>query len=138
MTLLIDTDVLLDVALDREPFADAACRLLDHLQMHPGDGMIAWHSVANFYYLVRSAQGDSCTKEFIFDLLAFLRVVAGDADSVRSALLLPMADFEDALQVVSAQSGKADRIVTRNTADYRQSPLPAQSPADILVELGTG
>lgn len=138
MTLLIDTDVLLDVALDREPFAGPACRLLDHLQMHPGDGMIAWHSVANFYYLVRSAQGDSRTREFVSDLLAFLRVVAGDADSVRSALSLSMADFADALQVVSAQSGKADRIVTRNTADYRQSPLPAQSPAEILVELGVG
>jgi predicted nucleic acid-binding protein len=138
MKLLIDTDVLLDVALNRAPFAGPACLLLDHLQMHPGNGMIAWHSVSNFYYLVRSTRGDSETRAFIADLLTFVHVVSGDTDSVRSALSLPMADFEDALQVVSAQSGKANRIVTRNTADYRQAPLPARSPADTLVELGIG
>ncbi len=136
MKLLVDTDVLLDVALDRAPFAEAACRLLDHLQTHPGDGMIAWHSVSNFYYMVRSAQGDRDTRAFIADLLEFLHVVAGNTTSVQTALSLPMSDFEDALQVASAQSGNAGRIVTRNTGDYRQSPLAARSPAEILAEIG--
>lgn len=134
--LLIDTDVLLDVALDREPFAEAACRVFDYLQANPGDGMMAWHSVASFYYLVRSSRGDADTREFISELLGFLRVVAGDTNSVRSALALPMRDFEDALQVVSAQDGDADLIITRNTTDYRRSPIPAKSPADLVDELG--
>ena len=136
MRVLIDTDVLLDVALDRDPFAESACRLLDYLQLRPGDGMLAWHSVSNFYYLVRSSHGDGTTHEFIADLLKFLRVVAGDTDAVRSALGLPMSDFEDALQAVSARMGKADRIVTRNIVDYRRSPVPASSPTDIINELG--
>jgi len=136
LKLLIDTDVLLDVALDRRPFAEPACRLLDHLQSQPGDGVIAWHSVSNFYYLVRSAQGDAGTREFIRDLLDFLRVVAGDSDSVGAALDLPMSDFEDALQVVCAQAGNAAVIATRNTADYRTSPIPARSPADVVSDLG--
>jgi predicted nucleic acid-binding protein len=133
--LLIDTDVLLDVALDRAPFAAPACRLLDHLQSQPGDGVVAWHSVSSLYYLVRSDEGDAATREFIRDLLGFLRVVAGDSSSVRSALAQPMSDFEDALQVVCAQNGQADVIVTRNTAAYRTSPIPARSPADVVAEL---
>lgn len=135
MTVLIDTDVLLDLALDREPFAGPACRVFDYLQANPGDGMIAWHSVANFYYLVRSSRGDADTRGFIGELLGFLRVVAGDADSVRSALALPMADFEDALQVISALNGRADLIVTRNAADYRRSPVPVKSPAEFVRDL---
>lgn len=134
--LMIDTDVLLDVALDREPFAEPACRVIDYLQANPGGGMMAWHGVANFYYLARSSRGDADTRDFIGELLGFLRVVAGDTNSVRSALALPMADFEDALQVVSALAGGADLIVTRNTADYRRSPIPVKSPADLVDELG--
>ena len=49
--ILIDTDVLIDVALDREPFSDAASELLDRLQTGPKRAYVAWHTVANFYYL---------------------------------------------------------------------------------------
>jgi predicted nucleic acid-binding protein len=134
--LLVDTDVLLDVALAREPFADPAGRLLDHLQGNPGTGVVAWHSISNFYYLARSSRGDNDAREFIHDLVGFLRVVAGGTDSVRTALVLPMADFEDALQAVAGQAADADLIATRNVADYRQSPIPAKAPRQIADELG--
>jgi predicted nucleic acid-binding protein len=135
VTILVDTDVLLDVALGREPFAEPACRLLDHLQANPGKGIVAWHSVANFYYLVRPSQGDVDVRAFIAGLLGFLNVVAGDTASARAALALPIADFEDALQVAAAQTGDADLIVTRNAADYRRSPIPAKSPAAVVAGL---
>ena len=133
---MIDPDVLIDVALDRAAHAGPACRLLDHLQAHPGDGMIAWHTVSNFYYMVRPNEGDSGARDFIADLLRFLDITAGDTSAVRAALQLPMADFEDALQVAAAQTGRADFIVTRNTTDYRRSPVPARTPSEILADVG--
>lgn len=48
MIVLIDTDVLIDVALDRRPFSDPAGRLLDALQERRGEGYVAWHSISNF------------------------------------------------------------------------------------------
>ena len=48
MIILIDTDVLIDVALDREPFAENAAALLDRLEQDPGKGFVAWHSISNF------------------------------------------------------------------------------------------
>jgi predicted nucleic acid-binding protein len=132
MTVLIDTDVLVDVALDREPFAEPAARLLDHLEQHPGTGYVAWHSLANLYYLVRPVKGKTDTKDMIADLCRFLRVAPTATKDVQCALSLPVSDFEDALQVAAAVACGANRLVTRNTKHYKLSPIPAIGPREAL------
>ncbi len=49
--MLLDTDVLIDVALDRRPHSDAAAKLLDRIERDPRNAFIAWHTASNFYYL---------------------------------------------------------------------------------------
>ena len=60
--MLIDTDVLIDVALDRKPHSEAACELLDRLERHPAGAFIAWHTTSNFYYLVSAKRGTTDTR----------------------------------------------------------------------------
>ena len=133
--LLIDTDILIDVALDRRPHAAAAAELLDALERRRATGFIAWHSVANFHYLVVSKQGSSATKAFLLDLLRFVQVAPTSTDSVRYAAGLPMRDFEDALQVAAAVACGANTIATRNVRDYAQAPVRATTPTILLKEL---
>ena len=99
--LLVDTDVLIDVALDRGPHAGAAGDLLDALERRAATGFMAWHSVANFHCLVVSKQGASAAKAFLLELLRFIQVAPTSTDSGRYAASLPMRDFEDALQVAA-------------------------------------
>jgi hypothetical protein len=75
------------------------------------------------------------TREFLVGLTRLLTVAPSDTDALRFAAQLPMNDFEDALQVAAARSCGAAFIATRNTGDYRQSPIPALSPAAVLKEL---
>ena len=49
------------------------------------------------------------------------------------ALALSMTDFEDAIQAAHAESCGAHLIVTRNTADFANSPVPAMTPEDFLA-----
>ena len=133
--LLVDTDVLIDFALDRRPHAAAAGDLLDALERRQATGFIAWHSVANFHYLVVSKQGASATKAFLLDLLRFVQVAPTSTDSVRSAASLPMRDFEDALQVAAAVACGANMIATRNIRDYARSPVRASTPMALIKEL---
>ena len=135
MTLLVDTDILIDFVLDRRPHAAAAGELLDALERRQATGFIAWHSVANFHYLVVSKQGASATKAFLLDLLRFVQVAPTSTDSVRYAASLPMRDFEDALQVAAAAACGANAIATRNVRDYARSPVRATTPAMLLKEL---
>ena len=135
MRILVDTDVLLDVALDRPPHFDAAAALLDHLEQHPGTGFVAWHTVSNFYYLAVPRYGREETRELILDLSRFVEVAVTDTESLRLAGRLQMRDFEDAMQVAAAQACAADVIATRNTRDFRVSPVAARTPKQVLQRL---
>ena len=133
--ILLDTDVLIDVALDREPHGDAAAALIDHLERAPRMAFVAWHTISSFYYLVRPSRGGAAAKDFIEGLTLFVSVAPTDTEALRYATSLPMRDFEDAMQVAAARACGAEFIVTRNTKDFRRSPIHAKTPADALLEL---
>ena len=133
--ILIDTDVLIDLALDRDPHAGPASDLFDYLEVRRRRAFVAWHSLSNFYYLVSTSRGRRSTREFLVDLTRVLTVAPSDSDALRFAARLRMDDFEDALQVAAARACGASFIATRNTKDYRRSPIPALSPKAVLEEL---
>ena len=124
MRILIDTDVLLDVALGREPWLSDSGAAVAWAVDHPGAAAIAWHTVANIAYLAPdSARG------FLADLLAAVEVAPCSTRHALRALAFPMPDLEDALQAAAALAFGADHVVTRNLADFRGSPVPALAPA---------
>lgn len=123
MKILIDCDVLLDVALKRDPFYADSARVLEWAEQHPGHAGVAWHTLANLaYFLERDA------RSFLADLLTFTRVATTGHENAEKALRFPMTDLEDAFQAASAVALGASFIVTRNEKDYRSSPVPAISP----------
>ena len=133
--ILLVTDVLIDVALDRRPHADAAAKLLDRVERGMHKACIAWHTVSNFYYLVAPSRGGASAREFVVELTGFVGIAETNTESIRYAASLPVSDFEDAMQVAAAHACGAERIVTRNLRDFRRSPVPAISPQDALAEL---
>ena len=135
MTLLLDTDVLIDVALDREPFVEPAAALLTALEARPGFGRIAWHTASNFYYLVAPARGRRDTRRFLAELVAFVPVAETSTESLRLAIGLELEDFEDAMQVAAAMACGAETIITRNLKDYQASPVSARRPEEALAQL---
>ena len=66
--MLLDTDVLIDIALDRRPHSDPAAALLDRIESTGETVFIAWHSVSNFYYLVSPSHGRRSARDFIVEL----------------------------------------------------------------------
>jgi predicted nucleic acid-binding protein len=135
MKIFIDSDVLLDAGLEREPFCQAACQLLDHLESHPQQGFMAWHSVANIFYLFSKAATKEEAKSFILDLCHFIQVVPTGTNDVFIAANLPITDFEDALQCAAAMACEATVIVSRNVKDYQNSPIRAVTPEQMWQEL---
>lgn len=132
MKILLDANVLLDVALDRAEFVGESTPVVAWCQESGRSGVVAWHTVSNIYYVLRGARNDTFARRFISDMLRFLGVVGGNTEAVRQALALTMNDFEDALQVAAAMSAHVERIITRNVVDYRNSPLPAMAPGEFV------
>ena len=133
--ILLDTDVLIDVALDRRPHSGPASELLDRIEHGAESAYIAWHSISNFYYIVAPARGEVSAREFIVELTRFVAVAPTDTEGIRYAAELPMADFEDAMQVAAARASGARHIVTRNVRDYERSPIRAVNPQEALSGL---
>lgn len=135
MILLLDTDVLVDPALDRSPYADPAGALLDALEQRPGSAYLAWHAISNFYYLVAPRRGHHDARAFLMDLTRFADVAPTTTESLRYATRLEMKDFEDAMQIAAAAACAADVIATRNLRDYVNWPIRAATPESLLGEL---
>jgi predicted nucleic acid-binding protein len=130
MRILIDTDVLLDVALKREPFVQASSGVIRWAQGDPAQAGVAWHSLSNLAYLAQPARG------FIAHLLEFVEVAPTGTREARQGVGFPMADLEDALQAAAALAFDALYIVTRNVKDFKSSPVPAITPTRFLAEMG--
>ena len=133
--MLIDNNILLDVALHREPFYGAGAALLELLAQNPGRAFMAWHTVSTLHYIAKQTLGDAGARDFIAELSSFLTVAPAGHESLRRALTLPMGDFEDAMQVAAAQAVGVARIVTRDIGDFVNSPIPAITPEQALREL---
>ena len=134
--ILLDTDVLIDVALDRKPYSQAAGDLIGRLERSPRMAFVAWHTLSNFYYLVSPTRGGDDARNFLMELTRFVLVAPSDTDAFHYAASLHMSDFEDALQVAAARACGARVIATRNVRDFRVSPIPARTPEEVLAELG--
>ena len=127
MRLFIDTDVILDVLLQRAPHYTASARILDWGEQNPGKLAVSWHGLANIHYISKDG-----AESFIQDLLRFTEIPITGTEHMQSALDLKFRDLEDAMQVSAAQLFNAQIIVTRNLKDFKNSPIKAMSPDQCL------
>jgi len=125
MRILIDTNILLDVALQRQAFMADSTKVIDWAELNPKQAAVAWHSISNLAYLVKQD-----ARAFIADLLVFVEVASGNTATVRQALTLPTKDLEDALQAAAAFVFGADIIVTRNISDFKNLPIKSMTAAE--------
>jgi predicted nucleic acid-binding protein len=132
MKLLLDPNLVLDVALDRPRFAAPSRAVLTWAFEHPGKACLAWHSIAALAYFLAKQDGRERVRPLIGELVARLDIAGGSDRELLRAIELPLPDFEDAMIAALAESAGATHIVTRNPADFRKSPVKAVTPEDFL------
>jgi predicted nucleic acid-binding protein len=135
MHVLLDTDVILDFLLERNPFFEAASELLELNANGIFDAYISGITPINVFYLGRKVVGAPKIRQGIADLLKLVRISSVTPESLEKALDLPFADYEDAVQHSCATSEGLEAIVTRNVRDYKNSVLPVFTPAEFLSHI---
>lgn len=115
---------------DRDPWAEDSSRVLDWAKQNPMQGSVAWHSLANLFYIT------NISREFAMELTSFLIIPAAGTMEFHAAMKLNVPDPEDSMQISSAILHDADFLITRNLRHYRNSPIPALSPKAFLKQLG--
>lgn len=135
MRALIDTNILLDLLLDRPPFADNAEAIWEAARTGRFEGYVAAISPVNVFYIVRKARGVDQARQAVQALLAAFEICTLDQASLQNALALPLADYEDAVQLVGAMVNRLDGIVTRNPTDFAGALISVFSPETFLAQL---
>ncbi|MDE7211574.1 MAG: PIN domain-containing protein [Lachnospiraceae bacterium] len=134
MVVLIDTNVILDFLVTREPFYRASAEILSRCAAGELAGYIAFHSVPNLWYILRKTPEEK-RREWMEDICSFLRVTGAEHEEVVGAIRRKdFPDFEDCLQDKCAKSAGAEYIITRNPSDFMNSEVPAVEP-EIFLEM---
>jgi predicted nucleic acid-binding protein len=133
--IFIDSDVILDVLADREPFNLHAGRLFDRIDKGDVEAFTSPLVFANLFYLLRKQIGSSKASGHLKKLRILLKVLPMNDKIVDSALASPMQDFEDALQFHCAANAGVDTIVTRNSRDFKGIPGALFTPEEYLKSM---
>ena len=131
--ILIDTNVLLDYILTREPFYEDAKDIILSCVEGKTKGCMAAHSIPNMFFILRKDYNENERREVLSNLCSIFDVEGIDKDKLLAGLSNEdFSDFEDCLQMECAKSYDADYIVTRNVSDYASSEIKAILPEDYL------
>lgn len=130
---LLDSDVLLDVYLQREPFFIDSAKVLSKTKRKQIAGYITPLSLSNVAYLLQKDYSKKMVIEELKKLCSFIEIIAMNKKSVLDALESNFTDFEDALQNYAAENNVIiSHIVTRNVKDYQNSKLLILPPSEFL------
>ena len=135
LRVLVDTNVVLDQVLRREPWFTEVQPFWQARDAGLVTAYVPASVLTDIFYISRRQIGNVEARRAVARYLDEFGIVAVYRALLDSAMALPGADFEDNLQIVCAQATQMDLIVTRNTPDFRDSPVPAIEPADIAKHL---
>ena len=135
MKVLIDTNVIVDVALEREPFYAESDRILTFVEEDQIQGYVSASTFSDIYYIIRRDKGRDWTLDFLRQLATFCQVATVDNSVISIALTCNFKDFEDAIQYSSAVINLIDAIVTRNPHDFPVNTPRIVTPNQLILEL---
>lgn len=137
MNVLFDTNVVLDLLLNREPFAPAAIQLFAHVEQGEIRGVLGATTITTIYYLTAKVTDRATATAGLRSLIALFDVAPVTRAVIDMALGARTPDFEDAVLYEAGRLHAADVVVTRNPQHFYGSRLPIYTPIEFLAYLAT-
>ncbi len=136
MRVLIDTNIVLDFLLQREPFFQDADLLFQAIATEQVDGHITATTLTDIFYIARRhTRSIEQARQAVSETLNVMTICPVDRAILESALSSNLADFEDAVQIFSAVAQKLDGIVTRDRQGFTNSPISVFSIQELLSQV---
>jgi predicted nucleic acid-binding protein len=133
--VFIDTNIIVDLLADRQPFSRYAIEIFSMAETKKIKIFASSHSLATTHYLLKKYLDEKALREVLLNLLDYLTIIPVDVDILKRGLLSNHKDFEDAIQILCAYSIKTlDCIVTRNIKDFRNSEIQALTPDELCLK----
>lgn len=135
MKIMCDTNIFLDVLLEREPFADDSSKVLSLCEEHKLDGFVSASCITDIFYLVHKyTHSTELAYKAVGKVLEIVKVCSVTNNDVLLAFQKKAKDFEDCLVATCAKSIHCDCIVTRNKKDFECFDIPLLEPSELLQQ----
>ncbi|PAX51242.1 type II toxin-antitoxin system VapC family toxin [Brunnivagina elsteri] len=135
MKVLLDTNIILDVALERQPFFDDSETILSFVEQGQIEGYICASSFGDLYYIIRKAKGRDLALEFLREIVTLCQPATVDRNTINMALSVNFRDFEDTIKYSTAVLNNFDAIITRNSRDFPVTTPRILTPQQLIQEL---
>lgn len=138
MRVLVDTNIILDIFLNRQPFSQLANALLEAIAINQATGYVCASSLTDIFYIARrQTQSISKGRQAVEMTLQLFQICLVDRSILEIAFNSELADFEDAVQIACAVAAGLDAIVTRNPNDFQTNLISVIAIADFLHQLNS-
>jgi predicted nucleic acid-binding protein len=136
ISVLLDTNVVLDYAEEREGFFEMAEKIFEMVKQKKVIGCVSASAVTDiFYFLLKRYKYPDFVISLLKKLIRILKILAVDNETIDTAIESGMLDFEDAVQAVAAQDFGIDIVVTRDKTGFQNSGMHVYSPEEFLEML---
>lgn len=132
MSILFDTNIVLDVLLDRKPFVSDAALLFSYVESGKLTGYLSATTITTIHYLAYKVVGAAQAKTDIRKLLKLFEIAPINRMVLEDAVALNFSDYEDAVLHESARHIGAHAIVTRNGKDFQKASLSIYTPTELI------
>ncbi len=136
MKILVDTNVIMDDLLGREPFSEYSRRVIQICTTKKVAGFLAAHTIPTIFYLLRKViPAAEERRRTILNFFTIFEIAPIDGEKILFALNnFGFKDFEDCLQDECAVAVGADYIITRDVKDFANSKTPALTPEEFMLK----
>ena len=131
MKILFDTNIILDVLLNRAPFVDLSTNLVSSVENRTIEGYLCATTITTFDYLISKSRNRETARIEIQKLLTLFQIADVNSTVLSMSINSSFTDFEDAVLYFSGKCSKVNGLVTRNTKDYKQATLPIYTPDEL-------
>lgn len=136
--VLIDTNVILDWTMVREPNASNAKLIMEQCIFGQIQGYVTSHSLTDIFYILRKDYSVERRKQLLQLLCESMNVIPEDCQTILRALSrTEWQDMEDALQMQCAKEVGVEYIVTQNLKDFSTSEIDAISEEEFCEMIKT-
>ena len=133
MRILIDTNVILDVLFEREPFSADSVSVLHMCEDGLAEAVVSAKTVADIHYFLNKAlHNEKKAHSVIRKLMGMVTVCNIDAQQLEAALDMKNGDFEDALQAACAKSEGCKLIISRDKKQYQGTGVKCLTPGEFV------
>src|SRR5690554_734250 len=133
--VLFDTNIILDIALKREPFFEDSQQLFLLIDQNKIVGNISATTITDIYYIAKKEKSHNMAISFINNLIELVEIIGIDKLTIKNALASGMKEVEDAIQSSAAEINDIDVIITRNKNDFTHSSVKVLTPNEFLSNL---